>query len=211
MTMDSFTPGLLRCVVTALVIGLAVASHHAMAAEDRLPEDPRWLTYRGGEGPGAGKHVVLIAADQEYRSEYSMPMLARLLAKHHGFDCTVLFALNKDGDVYPTQKNRQDDKTITHDIPGIEQLDTCDLVILFSRLITLPPEQMKHVYDYLDSGKPIIGIRTANHGFIGFEYVKDGGISPTASMDIVGPYDPPESGFHYDKLGIKPHQPAFCE
>jgi hypothetical protein len=37
-----------------------------------VPPDSRWLTYPGGQGPGAGKHIVLIAADQEYRSEQSL-------------------------------------------------------------------------------------------------------------------------------------------
>ena len=64
------------------------------ADEHPLPESPLWLTYSGEKGPGTGKHIVLIAGDQEYRSEHSMPMLARLLAKHHGFHCTVLFSLN---------------------------------------------------------------------------------------------------------------------
>jgi hypothetical protein len=130
-----------------------------IAAEHPVPESPLWLTYAGenvpGENkPGAGKHIVLIAADQEYRSEYSMPMLAKLLAKHHGF--------------------HWEDKTVTHNIPGLEHLEKCDLVILFSRLLSLPPDQLKHIYNYLDSGKPIIGIRTANHGFIDFDYKKDG-------------------------------------
>ncbi|MFM7070602.1 MAG: hypothetical protein ACKO38_02270, partial [Planctomycetota bacterium] len=146
----------------------------AKGVDHPVPDSPLWLTYPGGPGPGAGKHIVLIAADQEYRSEHSMPMLARLLAKHHGFHCTVLFSLNKDNEVDPTQKIRWEDKTITHNIPGLEHLDRCDLLILFSRLLTLPSEQMKHIYDYLDSGKPIIGIRTANHGFIGFEYQLNG-------------------------------------
>jgi hypothetical protein len=152
------------------------ASDHpkAKGVDHPVPESPLWLTYPGGPGPGAGKHVVLIAADQEYRSEHSMPMLARLLAKHHGFHCTVLFSLNKDNDVDPTQKIRWEDNTITHNIPGLEHLERCDLLILFSRLLTLPPEQLKHLYDYLDSGKPIIGIRTANHGFIGFDYRLNG-------------------------------------
>lgn len=142
--------------------------------EQSVPESPLWLTYSGESGPGIGKHIVLIAADQEYRSEYSMPMLARVLAKHHGFRCTVLFSLNPNNDVDPTQKIRWEDKTITHNIPGLEQLENCDLVILFSRLITLPPEQFQHFYNYLDSGKPIMGIRTANHGFIGFDYKLNG-------------------------------------
>ena len=47
-------------------------------------------------------------------------------------------------------------------------------MILFSRLITLPDEQLKHIIAYLDSGKPVIGIRTANHGFLGFPYEING-------------------------------------
>ncbi|MGK0220531.1 MAG: hypothetical protein ACI9HE_004042, partial [Planctomycetota bacterium] len=31
-----------------------------------------------------------------------------------------------------------------------------------------------HIHDYLDSGKPVIGLRTANHGFIDFKYKLDG-------------------------------------
>lgn len=140
-----------------------------------LVEDPRWLCYHGGDGPGRGKHIVLIAADQEYRSEQALPMLAKILAQRHGFDCTVLFALNKDGLVDPTQKIRWEDKTVVHHIPGLEQLDHADLLILFSRLITLPDDEIAHVVRYLDSGKPILAIRTANHGFLqNFPYLKDG-------------------------------------
>jgi len=103
-----------------------------------------------------------------------MPMLARLLATHHGFDCTVLFCLDEDGLVDPTQKIRWQDETVQHDVPGLEHLASADLMILFSRLITLPDEQLEHIYAYLDAGKPIIGLRTANHGFIGFDYELDG-------------------------------------
>jgi hypothetical protein len=62
----------------------------------------QWLTYPGGEGPGKGRRIVLIAADQEYRSEQSMPMMAKILSTHHGFDCTVLFGVNDKGEVDPT-------------------------------------------------------------------------------------------------------------
>src|SRR5262249_50406633 len=36
---------------------------------------------------------------------------------------------------------------------------------LFTRFRDLPDDQMKHVVDYVESGKPVIGIRTATHGF----------------------------------------------
>jgi hypothetical protein len=165
-------------VLIPFALGVLVATaenpRSLNAAEHPVPESPLWLTYSGEKGPGEGRHIVLIAAEQEYRSEYSMPMLANLLATHHGFHCTVLFSLNRDNDVDPTQKIRWEDKTVTHNIPGLEHLEKCDLVILFSRLLSLPPEQLNHIYNYLDSGKPIIGIRTANHGFIDFEYQQDG-------------------------------------
>ncbi len=80
-----------------------------------IPPDSSWLTYPGGQGPGAGKHIVLIAADQEYRSEQSLPMLARTLSEHHGFHCTVLFSVNDEGLVDPTKKIRWEDKQVIHD------------------------------------------------------------------------------------------------
>ncbi len=173
MRLGRITPIQFALLLAVLVLALA-GDVRLEAAEHPVPESPLWLTYSGESGPGVGRHIVLIVAEQEYRSEYSMPMLARLLAKHHGFHCTVLFSLNKDNEVDPTQKIRWEDKAVTHNIPGLEHLEKCDLVIFFNRLLSLPPEQLEHIYEYLDSGKPIIGLRTANHGFIDFDYRKDG-------------------------------------
>ena len=150
---------LFATALSAMLVGCAATTRSE-------PDNHPWLTYRGGEGPGRGKHIVLIAADQEYRSEESLPMLARILSQRHGYDCTVLFAVNRDGLVDPTQKIRWEDRTVQHNIPGLEQLDRADLMILFSRLITLPDDQIAHIVRYVDSGKPILAIRTANHGFL---------------------------------------------
>ena len=157
-----------------LLLSLLLAAPTLGQSEHPVPADPRWLVFPGGEGVGQDKHVVLVAADQEYRSEQALPMLARLLAEHHGFHTTVLFSLNGEGLVDPTQKIRWEDETVMHDVPGLEHLESADLFVLFSRLITLPDEQLEHIYRYLDSGKPVIGLRTANHGFIGFDYEKEG-------------------------------------
>ncbi len=159
----------MKSLLFLLAVGCASVTPHP------VPEDARWLTYAGGDGPGRGKHIVLIAADQEYRSEQALPMLAKMLALRHGFHCTVLFSVNREGLVDPTLKIRYDDKTIVHDIPGLEHLQRADLMIVFSRLITLPDAQIRHVIDYVDSGKPMIAIRTANHGFLGnFPYTLAG-------------------------------------
>lgn len=156
------------CLIPAL---LWLFAFQGLGAERQrpVPESASWLTYKGGNGPGKGKHIVLIAADQEYRSEQSMPMMAALLAKHHGFDCTVLFGVNDQGLVDPTMpvypKKGQEDAFKSHNIPGLEHLEKADLVIFFPRLLTLPIEQQERIVEYLDSGRPIIGLRTANHGF----------------------------------------------
>ena len=52
------------------------------------------LVYEGDHGPGLGKQIVFIASDHEYKSEEALPALARILAKRHGFKCTVLFGLD---------------------------------------------------------------------------------------------------------------------
>ncbi|MGI6418063.1 MAG: ThuA domain-containing protein [Thermoguttaceae bacterium] len=118
--------------------------------------DP-WVVFPGGDGPGKGKHIVLIAGDEEYRSEEAMPMLGKLLSVRHGFKCTVLFSINpQDGTIDPVnQKN----------IPGLENLQTADLMIIATRFRELPDEQMQHVDQYVNSGRPIIGLRTATHAF----------------------------------------------
>lgn len=116
-----------------------------------------WVVYEGAEGPGRGKHVVLISGDEEYRSEEMLPQLARILATHHGFRCTVLFAIDPaDGTINPDRRGN---------IPGLDVLATADLMVIFTRFRDLPDEQMKHIVDYVESGCPIVGIRTATHAF----------------------------------------------
>jgi hypothetical protein len=118
--------------------------------------DP-WIVLEGGDGPGRGKHIVLVSGDEEYRSEEALPQLAKILSKHHGFKCTVLFAIDpQTGMVNPNQKDN---------IPGLEALAGADLMIIFTRFRDLADEQMKHIVDYVESGRPIIGIRTATHAF----------------------------------------------
>jgi type 1 glutamine amidotransferase len=106
---------------------------------------------------GKGKHIVLVSGDEEYRSEEALPALARILNTHHGFKCTVLYAIDpKDGTINPDIQNN---------IPGLETLNSADLMILFTRFRNLPDEQMQHIVRYLDRGGPIIAMRTATHAF----------------------------------------------
>src|SRR5437667_243923 len=81
--------------VGLLALATAVAVSLSLTTPSRAA-DP-WIEIKGGAGPGQGKHVVLVSGDEEYRSEEALPQLAKILAKRHGFDCTVLFAVDDDG------------------------------------------------------------------------------------------------------------------
>jgi hypothetical protein len=116
-----------------------------------------WVVYEGGAGPGNGKHVVLVSGDEEYRSEETLPQLGKILARHHGFKCTVLFAIDKStGEINPNEQTN---------IPGLEALQHADLLVLFTRFRDLPDDQMKYLVEYIESGRPILGLRTATHAF----------------------------------------------
>ena len=108
-----------------------------------------------GEDPTKGTKIVLIASDHEYRSEETIPALARILARHHGFDCTVLFGVDGKGEIVAGSSN----------VPGMEVLKDADGLVIFARFIAPPPEQMKHLDAYLNRGGPVVGLRTSTHGF----------------------------------------------
>lgn len=119
-------------------------------------EPSKQLVYAGTKGIGVGKHIVFLAGDHEYRSEETLPALARILAVHHGFKCTVLFTVDPDsGEIDPAADF----------LPGTEALATADLAVIFLRFKNLPAEQMQPIVNYLDRGGPVVGLRTSTHAF----------------------------------------------
>ncbi|MBN1853718.1 MAG: hypothetical protein JW829_13380, partial [Pirellulales bacterium] len=140
-------------LLSPLMVGLTCWFLPLCTAQDVAP----WVVYEGREGPGAGTHVVLISGDEEYRSEEALVQLGRILAVRHGFRCTVLFAIDPaDGTINPVVLNH---------IPGLDLLQDADLMVLFTRFRNLPDAQMKYLVDYIESGRPILGMRTATHAF----------------------------------------------
>ena len=119
-------------------------------------QNPHVVVYQGDKGPGHGKHIVFLAGDHEYRSEESLPALARMLAKHYGFKCSVFITTDpKTGFIEPGSSN----------ISGLEALKTADLLVVFLRFQDFPDDQMQHIGDYLERGGPVVGFRTATHAF----------------------------------------------
>ncbi len=116
------------------------------------------LTLRGCEDrPGTGKKIVLISGDEEYRSEEVLPQLAKILARQHGFDCVVLFAIHPE-----TQKINPN---FRHNISGLNHLRDAQAMVIATRFRDLPNQQMQEIDRFLQRGGPVVGMRTATHGF----------------------------------------------
>lgn len=92
--------------------------------------------------------LVIISAEDEYETEETLPDFAARWLGHH-FQVTFVFG---NGDE-------------RHDLPGIETLNDADAMLLSVRRRPLPAEQLQIVRDFVAAGKPVVGIRTANHAF----------------------------------------------
>lgn len=115
-----------------------------------------WVSYPGGKGAGEGKHIVLIAGDEEYRSEEAMPMLGKILSTHFGFQCSVLFSTETDGTINPNKGES---------IGTPEALDSADAIITSLRFRKWPDEAMKHFDAAIQRGVCVVAIRTSTHSF----------------------------------------------
>ena len=74
-------------------------------------------------------HIVFVTGDEEYRSEESMPMLARILERDYGLQTTVLYAINDEGFIDPN---------VLDNIAGLQALEDADMMVMFTRFRALP-------------------------------------------------------------------------
>lgn len=97
-------------------------------------------------------HAVIVVGTLHYSPERTMPVFSKELERF-GFRTTVVLGTGN-----PEKK--------TEDVlPGIEVLADADVAIFFTRFLKLPDDEWQPIEDYIKSGKPIIGLRTANHSF----------------------------------------------
>ena len=136
----------------------ALAALPLGALAESFPASELWQVHSGADGPGNGKRIVLVSGDEEYRSEEALPQLAKILSQRHGFETVVLFGQDPavPGIINPDYLGN---------IPGLEALADADLMIIATRFRDLPDEQMQMIDDYLKSGRPVMGLRTATHAF----------------------------------------------
>jgi type 1 glutamine amidotransferase len=98
-------------------------------------------------GEKAVLKVCLVSGSLEYKSDDSLAAFQKYLEEHYPVRCTRAFRKTDD------------------DLPGLENLETCDVMLLFTRRLTISGEQLERIKKYCRSGKPIVAVRTASHAF----------------------------------------------
>lgn len=138
-----------------------------------MAKDIHQLQKNKTEKAKKAKIVFLITKDPDnYEADKTVPRFAEMLRKKHGYDVTVLLGSGDRG---------------SYTYPHIEKVSKADLVVVFARRIALPHKQMDIIKSYLAKGKPLIGIRTANHAFTARDKIGEGFEDwPEFVADILG-------------------------
>lgn len=100
--------------------------------------------------PAHSKPLVIhmLSGSKEYESEESLKLWSEHLTRNYGFQCSISLGVDR-----------------ASSIENLEQLDQADLLVVFCRRWQLEGQQAKRIRDWCESGKPILGIRTASHAF----------------------------------------------
>lgn len=174
-----------------LALGLSCLGVVALAAEAQFVE------YPAKDGPGKGKHVVLLAGDEEYRSEEGLPMLGKILSQRHGFKCTVLFSMGDDGTINPDNQKS---------LSNPEKLDSADAIVMLLRFRKWDDAICEHFEKAFRRGVPVIGLRTSTHAFSGvggdFKYLNSFG------KDVLGERWVSHWGRHKSEATLGIFEPA---
>jgi len=95
----------------------------------------------------AGKplKVCILSGCETYKSEESLPPFQEFLERHYNVRCTRVVRKGVD------------------DLPGLEQLDDCDVALVFIKRMQLKGEQLERFQKYVTSGRPVVAVRTASH------------------------------------------------
>lgn len=95
-------------------------------------------------------NICLVSGSEEYESDESLPVFKTYLEKHYHVECTLLQAKGFE------------------ELPGLDALKDCDVALFFTRRLRIEGEPLEKVKQYCLSGKPIVAVRTASHGFQNF-------------------------------------------
>jgi type 1 glutamine amidotransferase len=93
--------------------------------------------------------VAFVIGEDEYNMKESLPAFAKNYLEPVGAKCTFI----------------QADEQKPNQFPGLEKIDDADLLFVAVRRRPLPKDDMARIHKFLDSGKPLVAVRTACHAF----------------------------------------------
>ncbi len=117
-------------------------------------------------------HVAFLIAEDEYRTDASLPAFA---SSHLVKDFRVSYLLGPEG--------------VRDDLPAAGLLAGADVAVISVRRRVLPRPQLDAIRAYVASGRPVVGLRTANHAFApraGDEVAPGRDAWPTFDADVLG-------------------------
>ncbi len=105
------------------------------------------LCCRATAAPPQPIKVCLVSGSLEYKSNESLAEFQKFVEAHYPVRCSRAFLEGTDE---------------SH-LPGLEHLDDCDTMLLFTRRLNLSGEELARFKRYCLAGRPIVGVRTASH------------------------------------------------
>ena len=100
-------------------------------------------------------NVVFISGCNEYVSHITLNQYKKTLeSKYSNVKITILQA---DGPI--------NDKDEYSNLNGTDALKDCDLLLTFARRTTISGKAIDDIKKYVNSGKPLVALRTSSHGF----------------------------------------------
>ncbi|MBI2929595.1 MAG: isochorismatase family protein [Verrucomicrobia bacterium] len=139
-TLDpNFTPAKGTAIVQRFL-----EQHVAPSIESRQLLATAGLAKHGGD---KRPHLVFVIADEEYKTEQTLPAFARDHLEKD-FRCTFLLAKAGHGEG-------------RDEVPGLEALYDADVLVLSMRRRFLSVPQMDHLERFIRAGKPLVAVRVS--------------------------------------------------
>jgi type 1 glutamine amidotransferase len=91
--------------------------------------------------------LCMLSGSEEYKSNESLAAFQETVEKKLPIKCSRAFWKSKA------------------ELPGLDALASCDVMLLFTKRLEIPSDQLELVKKYCLAGRPIVGLRTASHAF----------------------------------------------
>ncbi len=132
----------------------------------------------------SGTKALFLLGEHEYGTPETLPAFAKSHLEPLGISSVFV-------------KAKSDDRSspLCHEFEGLELLDSADILVLSTRRRFPMPDELDSIRRHIESGKPVIAVRTASHAFGARE--KGTGYQPPAGHASWNTFDVDVLGARY--------------